>query len=67
MEQAVLKVEGMTCSHCEQIINKAVGALDIAAVSADAKTKRVSVTYDPDMVSLDAIRKTIEEQGYEVT
>jgi copper chaperone len=35
-------------------------------VAVDLKAKTVTVDYDASKVSLDSIRREIEEQGYEV-
>jgi len=60
-----LKVEGMSCSHCVNAVEGAVGKL-----GADAKvnlaSRSVQVTFDESKVSLDTIKKAIEEQGYDV-
>lgn len=62
-----LTVEGMSCSHCENSIKKAVGGLDgVDTVSVDLKGKRVSVGYDPDRLDVKTIKDTIVDQGYEV-
>ncbi len=67
MEKTMLKVEGMSCSHCENAIKKAVGALDgVSSVTVDLKGKTVTVEYDGTKVSLDKIKNEIEDQGYEV-
>jgi len=67
MDKTVLKVEGMSCSHCENAVKKAVGALDgVSSVSVDLKGKTVTVEYDSAKVSLDDIKNEIEDQGYEV-
>lgn len=67
MEKAVLKVEGMSCSHCENAIKKAVGALDgVSAVTVDLKGKTVTVEYEGSKVSTDRIKNEIEDQGYDV-
>ena len=66
MEKAVLKVEGMSCSHCENAVKKAVGALDVSNVAVDLNAKTVTVEYDQATVSLDSIKNAIEEQGYDV-
>ena len=67
MEKIVLNVEGMSCSHCENAVKKAVGALDgVNQVLVDLKGKSVTVEYDTLKVSLDSIKNEIEEQGYDV-
>lgn len=66
-ETKVINVEGMSCSHCENTIKKAVGALNgVDNVMVDLEMKKVIVEYDPDKVELDTIRGTIEDQGYDV-
>ncbi|NLW48821.1 MAG: copper chaperone CopZ [Firmicutes bacterium] len=63
----VLNVEGMSCQHCVNSVNKAVGELKgVDRVTADLESKTVSVDYDSDQVGLDMIREVIEDQGYEV-
>lgn len=62
-----LNVEGMSCGHCEASVKKAVGALaGVDEVDVDLKGKSVSVKFDPEKVSLNAIKEAIEEQGYDV-
>ena len=66
-ETKILNVEGMSCSHCENAIKKAVGALSgVGGVSVDLKRKTVTVDFDPGKVDIDAIREAIEDQGYDV-
>lgn len=63
----VLNVEGMTCSHCENAVKKSVGALGgVDSVTVDLKGKKVMVEYDSDKVTLNTIKETIRDQGYEV-
>lgn len=63
----VLNVEGMSCSHCENAVKKAVGALGgVDSVAVDLKGKKVTVEYDPSRVNTGAIKEAIEDQGYEV-
>lgn len=67
MEKVVFKVEGMSCSHCENAIKKSVGALDgVIGVTVDLKGKTVAVEYDGSKVSPDRIKNEIEDQGYDV-
>jgi len=61
-------VEGMSCSHCENSIKKAVGALaGVEKVAVDLATKKVTVEFDPEKVTGKAIFDAIEDQGYDVT
>jgi copper chaperone len=62
-----IKVEGMSCSHCENSIIKAVGAIEgVEGVAVDLKNKDVTVEYDSEKVELGIISDAIEDQGYEV-
>ncbi|MDD4699545.1 MAG: copper chaperone CopZ [Oscillospiraceae bacterium] len=67
MEKVVLNVEGMSCSHCENAVKHAVGALEgVNQVLVDLKGKSVTVEYDTSKISIDNIKNEIEEQGYDV-
>jgi len=66
-EVITLNVEGMSCSHCENSVKKAVGALDgVASVEVDLKDKKVTIEFDSEKVSIDKIKDAIEDQGYDV-
>jgi copper chaperone len=66
-ESKCLTVNGMSCSHCENSVKKAVGALaGVDSVRVDLAGKKVYVEYDPAKVSIDAVAEAIEDQGYEV-
>lgn len=62
-----LAVLGMSCSHCEASIKKAVGSLDgVDTVSVDLGGKKVTVEFDTDKVKIKQIEDAIEDQGYDV-
>ncbi|MGA2379025.1 MAG: sulfite exporter TauE/SafE family protein [Spirochaetia bacterium] len=64
---ARLTVDGMTCSNCEQRIEKAVRALPgIGRVSASAPISEVIAYYDPELVTRGAILDAIRGAGYQV-
>jgi copper chaperone len=66
-EVSTLSVQGMSCSHCEASIKKAVGALNgVDKVTVDLNGKKVTVDYDQEKVSLQSIKDAIEDQGYDV-
>ncbi|WP_438432744.1 copper chaperone CopZ [Gorillibacterium sp. sgz500922] len=67
MAQAVLKVEGMSCNHCVQTVEKALGKLSgVEKVKVELADKKVSVDYAEGQVTVDALKSAIEEQGYDV-
>lgn len=67
MEKTILKVDGMSCSHCVNAVTKAVESLDgVSNVAVDLDAKTVTVEYDSDKVTLDSVKLEIEDQGYDV-
>lgn len=65
MQNVVLNVKGMSCGHC---VNSIEGALTTLGVKGrvDLKNNSVTVEFDENKLTLDRIKETIEEQGYEV-
>jgi len=67
MAVQILNVEGMSCSHCENSVKKSVAALNgVENVTVDLKTKKVTVEFDSDKVSVSSIKDVIEDLGYDV-
>lgn len=65
MKNITLQVEGMSCQHC---VNSIEGALqEIGAKGkVDLKNNSVDVSFDENQISIELIKETIEEQGYEI-
>lgn len=67
MTSEVINVPEITCGHCKSAIEGALQPLDgVQEATVDIAGANVSVSYDPDTVSRDALVAAIEEQGYEV-
>jgi copper ion binding protein len=67
MNKTIIKVDGMTCAHCESHVNSTIRRLPgIKKAKASVKKKEVLVKYNPELVSLDQIKAAIAETGYEV-
>ncbi|MBT2758808.1 copper chaperone CopZ [Mesobacillus foraminis] len=67
MENVTLNVKGMSCGHCVKAIEGSVGELKgVEKVSVDLENAKVSVQFDADAVSLNKIKETIDDQGYDV-
>jgi copper chaperone len=67
MKQALLQAPEIHCDHCKMSIEGAVGALEgVSSVEVAIADATVDVTYDDNATDLDAIKHTIEEQGYAV-
>jgi len=60
-------VEGMTCDHCEQSIQKGVSELPgVQSVEANHEDSTTVVIYDPSKTDSTAIVEAIEKRGYTV-
>ncbi|MDR4949294.1 copper chaperone CopZ [Neobacillus cucumis] len=67
MEKVTLNVQGMSCGHCVKAVEGSVGALKgINSVKVDLKGAKVDVEFNNQEVSLEQIKETIEDQGYDV-
>ncbi len=67
MQSITFKVEGMSCSHCENRVKKAVGNLTgVGSVNVSLADKTVTVELDPSLIAETKIRETIEHEGYDV-
>lgn len=67
MENVNLKVTGMSCGHCVKAIEGSVGKLaGVAHVKVDLQGAQVSVQYNENEVTIDRIKDTIDDQGYDV-
>jgi len=66
-QREIIIVNGMSCGHCKEAVEKAVKALNgvkEAVVNLDAKN--VCVVYDSTSVSRVDIEKAIVDAGYEI-
>lgn len=67
METAVLRIQGMSCSHCQQAVTQALSRLaGVQSVDVDLAGGKATVSYDPGQVSVESMREAVEEAGYEV-
>jgi copper chaperone CopZ len=66
-EQITLKIDGMHCVSCGLSIDGDLedtqGILEATTSYAKGETK---VTFDPEKIDVDAIKKIIKETGYNV-
>lgn len=63
-----LKVEGMHCNGCAMNVQAALEE-DTAGVSkakVDLDKAQVTVTYDPDEVSLEVMENAVQDAGYKL-
>lgn len=66
MENLVLHIEGMSCGHCLNAVNKALASL--AGVEVDSvKIGRAELRFDPSKISATAVAAAVSEVGYRAT
>jgi len=67
MTEVTLKVEGMSCNHCVQSVERSVGQLTgVDQVKVNLAEGKVAVLFDEAKVSRAQIEETIDDQGYTV-
>lgn len=63
----LLKVEGMSCKNCVNAVETNLNELSgVSTVAVTLDAGEVSVEFDEAKVSLDQIKETIEDQGFDV-
>ncbi|MFD2330121.1 copper ion binding protein [Cohnella sp. GCM10020058] len=65
MKNITLQVSGMSCQHCVNSIEGALKEIGVAG-KVDLQNGSVAVSFDENKISIEPIKKAIEEQGYEV-
>ncbi|MFJ7993000.1 copper chaperone CopZ [Peribacillus frigoritolerans] len=67
MENVTLNVSGMSCGHCVNAVEGNVGKLaGVESVKVHLETGKVDIAFDKEKVSLEKIKETIDDQGYDV-
>jgi len=67
MEKVTLNVSGMSCEHCVKAVEGSVGKLEgVNSVKVNLDASTVDVEFNSDSVTLEAIKETIDDQGYDV-
>ena len=62
-----IKVEGMHCKSCDMLIEDALMDLDgVETIESSFETGIVKISFDESKVKMDAIKKVIKAEGYEV-
>lgn len=61
----ILNVEGMSCAHCVSSIENGLKEQNVKA-KVDLEKKTVEVQYDEEIVTLEKIKETIEDLGYDM-
>jgi copper chaperone len=67
MNELKLQVKGISCSGCEQRIQKVLARIEgVVRAAADHQAEEVRVLFDPNRTSEETLRSSIEQAGYEV-
>ncbi|MDO7487127.1 copper chaperone CopZ [Peribacillus sp. NPDC096622] len=67
MVNVTLNVSGMSCGHCVNAVEGNVGKLaGVESVKVHLDAGKVDVAFDKEKVSLEKIKETIDDQGYDV-
>jgi copper chaperone len=66
MKTEQINVDGMSCGHCVETIEKALGKMGgVNQVRVSLENKKVSVDFDENQTTVDAIKEKIVEAGFE--
>ena len=61
-----IPVGGMTCAACSARVERVLNRLDgVASATVNLATEKATVTYDPQVIRLSAIKAAIEKAGYQ--
>ena len=67
MKKMIIKIEGMSCSHCQKRVEEALKKQrEVKEVEVDLREKMAEVILNQDMKERD-VKELIEDLGYEVT
>ena len=62
--ETIIKIDGMMCPHCEARVKNALELLDGVTEVIPDHTKKNAVIKHNKEISIETIKKVIEEQGY---
>jgi copper chaperone len=66
MTQETIKVEGMSCMHCQMRVKKAVEAVEgVQKADVNLQTKQVTIDYEEGEANTEKVKDAIREAGYE--
>ncbi len=66
MVEKVIKVDGMTCSHCAETVKRAINNIEgVKHVEVDLESGKVTIRAEREL-SCDEIKRAVEEWDYKV-
>jgi len=64
--EVTIPIRGMNCASCTGKVEKGIAKLvGVSEVTVNLATEKAKVSYDPKMIKLSAIKKVINELGFE--
>jgi copper chaperone CopZ len=66
MRQATLHIDGMSCGHCLNAVNRALSAVPGVRIDA-VRIGRAEVSYDDTTTTPSDLETAVAEAGYRVT
>ena len=65
MQTETLKVEGMSCSHCQAAVAKALrGVAGVSEATVDLERGQATVAFDPGKVDFAQMAAAVDDAGY---
>jgi copper chaperone len=66
MTTATITVKGMTCSGCVNSVTKALQGVDgVQEAKVDLEGQKATVVFDESKTSVQALKRAIEDAGYD--
>jgi copper chaperone CopZ len=66
MRHATLHIEGMSCGHCLNAVNRALGAVPGVRIE-EVRIGRADVSYDESVTNPSQLEAAVAEAGYRAT
>lgn len=67
-DEMLLKVEGMTCGHCQVHVEKALlGLKGVKKATVDLGKRTATVIYEAGAVTKEQMIKAVEDAGYKAS
>ncbi|MEK9628420.1 MAG: cation transporter [Nitrospinota bacterium] len=67
MKEELLKVDGMTCGHCVEVVTNSLKTISgLSSVEVNLDKKEVGVSYNEAETNIKEISDKIVEAGFEV-
>ena len=65
MNEMNLKVEGMTCGHCQMSVKKALENIKgVKSAVVDLENKSAKINYKSDKVTVESLIQAVADAGY---